>query len=170
MDLSTKVLGTSTAKTLGDRVRAHVLVIGRDHFARGDLATVECFNFIAAQNLTRALARLDVASTRDVFNRIPPSALAVPQVGAVALAVLGAAFEAKQLGGDAPLETWMVKHQRVNGMTVAQAIATFDTVKHRASIAAQRERRSDRARKHARRDTAHRLRVDRYSRRQQATG
>lgn len=165
MDLSTRVLGKSIAHALEERAHAAVLTIGKDRFARGDLASVECFNFIAAANLSRALESFSVRSTKDVFDRVPPSALALPHIGAVALAVLGAAFEKHGLGGGAPLESWMVKHQQTNGMTPEAAIATFHTVKVRASAEAQRERRDVRARKHARRNQAHRTRVDRFSRR-----
>src|SRR5262245_42852366 len=140
MDLSARVLGKNIAHALEERAHAAVLTIGRDTFGRGDLAAVECFNYIAAANLSRALAEFTVTSTKDVFDRIPPTALALPHVGAVALAVLGAAFEKKGLGGSTPLETWMVKHQRTNGMTPEQAIATFHTVKVRALAETKRER------------------------------
>lgn len=161
MNLSTRVLGSSIVKALTERSSSAVLVIGRDSFTRGDLAAIDCFNYIAAANLTRALAALEVSSTRDVFDRIPPTLLAVPHVGAVALAVLGAAFEKKSLGGEAPLEAWMIRHR--GDVNIKAAVATFGTVKRRTAAEAHRERRERRARKHARRDAAHRLRVDRFT-------
>jgi hypothetical protein len=163
MNLSTRVLGSTVAHDLAERATAPVLTIGRDRFARGDLAAIACFNFNAAANLSRALASFKVASTRDVFERIAPSALALPHVGAVALAVLGAAFERKGLGGAAPLEAWMIRHSPADVLP-ADALATFSTVKHRAADEARAERHGGRrARPHAHRNKAHRIRVARSS-------
>jgi len=127
MILSTRVLGAPAVAQLTERASAAVLVIGRDTFTRGDLAAVRCFNYQAAQTLSRVLATFKVKDTADVFHRIPPSALAVPHIGAVALAVLGAAFEARGLGAGAPLERWVTLHDRDH------PIVTFSTLKHRAS-------------------------------------
>jgi hypothetical protein len=162
MDLSARVLGTHATTTLRDRAAAPVLTIGRDRFTRHDLAEVECFNYVAALNLSRACADLGVGSTKEVFETITPLMLAVPQVGAIALAVLGAAFEKKGLGGDAPLEAWVTRHR--DEKTQHKEFVTFDTIKaHSAEQrAARSERKSASARKRARRDTAHRLRVDRH--------
>jgi len=58
----------------------------------------------------------------------------------VSLAVLGAAFEAKGIGGDAPLENWFRKHR--DGGTV-----TFSTLKakqHHDARKATRKRRAPR--------------------------
>lgn len=44
--------------------------------------------------------------------------------GVVSLAVLGAAFEAKGLGGDAPLEAWVKQHQDKD-----ETLTTFSTIK-----------------------------------------
>lgn len=110
MYLSSKFLGSGTVRQLAERVKAPLLVIGSDKFRRRDLATVECYNFLAAANLSAAIAALDVKDTRDLFTRVPPGALVLPRLGAIALAVLGAAFEAKGLGGAAPLESWVERH------------------------------------------------------------
>jgi hypothetical protein len=162
MDLSARVLGTHATTTLRDRAAAPVLTIGRDRFTRHDLAEVECFNYVAALNLSRALADLGVGSTKEVFEQVTPLMLAVPHVGAIALAVLGAAFEKKGLGGDAPLEGWVTRHR--DETTQRKEFVTFDTIKaHSAEQrAARTERKAAHARTRARRDTAHRLRVDRH--------
>jgi hypothetical protein len=142
MDFSNRVLGQSTARTLQARVSAPLLKIGRDTFTRADLAHVECFNFIAAANLSAILNReLQVKDTADVFRHIAPAALALPRLGAVALAVLGAAFEAKGLGGDHPLESWVrnhTEHQRDD------EIVTFGSLKHRQENTHTGKRRTGR--------------------------
>jgi hypothetical protein len=168
MDLSARILGTHTATAIAERNATAILTIGRDRFSRADLAGVSCFNYVAALNLSRALADLDVTSTKDVFDRIAPLALAVPHVGAVSLAVLGAAFEHKRLGGDHPLEAWVTRHR--NADEQKKDFVTFDTIKHHSADqrAATSERKSAKARKAARRDTAHRLRVDRHLSRQES--
>jgi hypothetical protein len=164
MDLSATVLGKHTAELLTTRAAAAVLTIGRDKFTRADLAGVACFNYVAALNLTRALAALDCKSVKDAFDNISPSMLAVPHVGAVSLAVLGAAFEARGIGGDAPLIAWCLNHRDPEAR---KEIRTFDTIKHHAhdQQAASAERRTAKSRKRARRDEAHRQRVDRLTRR-----
>ena len=165
MDLSPTVLGIHTAEVLKQRTAAAVLTIGRDTFTRHDLANVECFNYVAALNLSRVCKDLGVESVRDVFERVTPIMLAVPHVGAVALAVLGAAFEAKNLGGAAPLVAWVRKHH--DPEQSKKEITTFDTIKAHAHEmqAARAERRTARTRKQTRRDEAHRTRVDRFTRR-----
>jgi hypothetical protein len=157
VDLSVKVLGTTVARTLQARIAAPVLEIGKDRFSRVELARVECFNFVACGLLTRALHDLKVSSTRDLYDNYPPTALALPTVGVISLAVLGAAFEHHGLGGAAPLETWMRKHQQNGG-----GMVTFATVKARDAEEKQTERRAKTARKHTRRNAAHALRVKRF--------
>jgi len=81
MDLSAKVLGATVVTYLHKTQDAAVLAIGRDRFTRSDLAAVACFNFVAAANLSAILNReLQVKDTRDVFDRIHPNRLALPQV------------------------------------------------------------------------------------------
>lgn len=127
MYLSTRLLGRHVAQQLQDRAAAPVLIIGRDAFTRADLSALECFNFGAAQNLSRILAEFAVRDTRDVFERIDPRDLAVPHLGAISLAVLGAAFEAKKLGGDHPLETWVTTHRA--SPSPRREFVTFSTMK-----------------------------------------
>jgi hypothetical protein len=136
VDLSAAILGRSVVSYLVDRQSAAVLRIGRDSFDRAALAGVACFNFTAAANLSKILnSELRVADTREVYEKIPPARLALPRLGAVSLAVLGAAFEARGIGGATPLENWYRKHE---GGTV-----TFQTLKHRD---AKRERPKKRRR------------------------
>jgi len=143
------------------RAAAPLLVIGKDVFHRHDLAQIDCFNFLAAMRLSTAVATLGVTSTKDLFDYVAPAHLVLPQIGAVALAVLGAAFEAKGLGGDQPLEAWVLKHRT----TTAEKIVTFQTLKDQECKRTEgetRARKQRRDRKHARRDQAHRLRVSRF--------
>jgi len=127
MDLSTKILGTTTVAYLQTRQKETILHIGSDTFDRASLSHVACFNFNAAHNLSLILNRdLRVKNCRDLFDRIPPEALVLPRLGAVSLAVLGAAFEALNIGGDAPLESWMRKHH-AKGVK----LITFDSLKLR---------------------------------------
>ena len=162
MILSDRVLGSTTTRTLRDRTAAPVLRIGADTFTRHDLAAIDCFNFLAAANLSALLTEhLRVKDTRDLYNNTPPSALAVPRLGAIALATLGAAFEVKGLGGAAPLESWVNKH----ATDKAAPLVTFYTLKHRDEAERAAERKQLKARKAARRDKAHRTRVDRFTER-----
>ncbi len=167
MDLSHRVLGTTIATQIGTRASAVLLQIGRDTFGRADLARVSCFNFTAAANLSAILNKeLKVKDTADVFYRIAPSVLVLPRLGAVALAVLGAAFEVKRLGGEHPLENWVrnhTEHKRV------EDIVTFSTLKAHSRRETS-ETRTRKARTAARRDQAHGLRVARFTQRQTKTG
>jgi hypothetical protein len=161
MDLSPRVLGRDAATKIAARAGAPLLKLGSDVFYRRDLAAVGCFNFMAAATLSRLAADLGVRNTRHLFEHTPPSELAIPHLGAVALAVLGAAFEARGLGGDHPLETWVTRH-RAEG---AREFVTFDTLKHQAAareIGERKAARARKARKAGRRDKAQRLRGDRY--------
>jgi hypothetical protein len=155
MDLSAKILGSDVAKTLQARVTAPILTIGADGLTRKDLAKVDCFNFLAAQNLAYILNRyLKVADIRDVYNNVHPHQLALPRLGSIALAVLGAAFESRKLGGDAPLESWLRKHKC--------EITTFHTIKLNEQKERAEARKQERSRKRARRDKAHTIRVERF--------
>jgi|SRR5262245_4303179 len=155
MDLSARVLGTTAATRLRALESEAVLIIGKDHLTRADLAAVGCFNYVAARNLTTAIRKhLDVRDLKALYNSTPPSALALPRVGTISLAVLGAAFEARRIGGDTPLEQYVKKH--------AEHITTFDTIKHHEQAEAQQERRDRKARKRTRRNQAHETRVERF--------
>ena len=167
MDLSSRILGTHTATKLRERAASAVLMIGSDRFTRADLAGVACFNFQAASNLSAILSRelrggVRVRNTRDVYEMVSPELLAsMPRLGAVSLAVLGAAFEAKGLGGDAALDAWAKRH-----FPSDKAVVTFDTLKARDQAKHADERRREKARKRARRNTAHETRVGRFVDRQ----
>lgn len=159
MDLSPSVLGSGIVARLNERRTAWVLKIGRDGFTRSQLAGVECFNFQAAATLSAVLNKeLNVKDTRDVFERIPPAELALPRLGAIAIAVLGAAFEAKGIGGDAPLVAWVRKH--ASGPDVK--VHTFVSLKIHDAKERAEARSADRERSAARRSKAHRLRRDRF--------
>lgn len=158
MDLSQAILGRSTVNELFTRQRAAVLQIGADTFTRADLADVACFNFTAAANLSKILSKeLQAKNTRDVFDRIHPDRLALPRLGSVSLAVLGAVFQIKGIGGESPLENWFKKHDA--------AIVTFDTIKHRDAAERAKEKQETKRRKRARRNLAHEIRVNRLQER-----
>jgi uncharacterized protein YbaP (TraB family) len=131
MNLATSILGTSAVAKLQEQHGAAVLQIGSDKLTRSDLARVSCFNFHAARMLTHVLSEFSVRSLKDLYDNVPPSALTVPQLGVVSLAVLGAAFEAKGIGGSTPLENYVKKHAETNGNGTLQ-ITTFDTMKKHA--------------------------------------
>ena len=143
MELSERVLGHSAVLTLTERNTSPVLVIGKDKFTRADLASVACFNFLAAQRLSSLFHEIGVADTRDVFERLSPSALALPTIGAISLAVLGAAFEARRLGGGHPLESWVIKH----AANPDKPFRTFDTIKNQQRKRENDERRRRRSRR-----------------------
>jgi hypothetical protein len=125
MDLSPNVLGNHAANQLRERITMPVLQIGKDRFTRKDLSGVECFNFVAAQNLSKILHDLEVKDTKDVFENVTPQDLALPRLGTVSIAVLGAAFQAKGLGGEMPLSAWVSNHTNKEHPD----IATFSTIK-----------------------------------------
>jgi hypothetical protein len=159
MDLSSSVLGAGIVAKLNDRRTAWILKIGRDGFTRAALAGVECFNFQAAATLSAILNKeLKVKDTRDVFDRVSPAELALPRIGAIAVAVLGAAFEAKGIGGETPLVAWVRKHA---GAPDA-AVHTFVSLKVRDAKARAEGKAEDRERATTRRSKAHRLRRDRF--------
>jgi hypothetical protein len=163
MDLASSILGSTAVKYLEDTARAHVLRVGTDTLTRGQLAAVQCYNFHAARLLSNVLHGLKVPNLRYVYDRIPPLALALPNIGSVSLAVLGAAFEAKHIGGDTPLENYVKKHTTKNGGKVT--FVTWHTMKQRDYAEAAREKKLRKQRKHQRRDQAHELRVNRLEER-----
>lgn len=155
MDLSNSVLGTYLVNQLRERVKAPILTIGSDKFSRRDFSRVECFNFAAAANLDYILNHhLKVEDTRDLYFNHNPGELALPRMGSISLATLGAAFEAKGLGGEAPLEMWLRKHDI--------KIATWGTMRDRENEERREEKRRMRSRQHSRRNIAHGLRVARF--------
>lgn len=156
MDLSSHMLGADVRKTLADRAHSPILRIGRDAFTRRDLSNLDCFNFIAAANLSAILNKeLQVKDTRDVYENVSPLALALPHLGSFSLAVLSACFEAKRLGEETPLDAWMKKHRA--------KLVTFSTLKLREAHDRTEERKQKAARKHQRRNKAHGLRIARFS-------
>jgi hypothetical protein len=158
--LSDKVLGTNIVRDIRQRAMRPVLVIGSDTFTRADLSGVTCFNFVAAANLSDAIAPLKIKNTRDLFQHVSPAALALPHVGSIALSVLGAAFEAKKLGGANPLEAWMLQHAAADAK---RPLTTFHTVKAREAKERRQEAKTKKRRKRQRRDEAHQLRLDRFA-------
>jgi hypothetical protein len=123
MEFSTTVLGAGAVRYLRQRADQPVITIGRDRFTRGTLASVECFSFHAAARLEAALKRLRAKDTRDVFERLTPEQLALPAIGAVAFAVLGACFEARAIG---TLDSWVRR-----SLGKDERIVTIDTIKER---------------------------------------
>jgi len=147
VNLSTTILGTAAVKQLQATGSAWILEVGSDRFTRAELAGVGCFNFSAARNLTAILKGVPVKNLADLYARLPPTALALPHLGAISLAVLGAAFEAKRIGGDTPLETWVRKHAGPGRANAAEAMVSFQTLKHRelaAELKTRRRRRRER--------------------------
>jgi len=104
MEYSTVAFGTTVVRHLQQRASTAIVTIGSDHYTRTDLAGVTCFNFIAAAHLNSAIKSLDVKSTRDLFRRIEPAALAKPGIGTYAYVVLAAIFEHDGLGS---IEDWL---------------------------------------------------------------
>lgn len=166
MQLSARILGAEVVRGLAARASVPVLIIGADRFRRSQLAAVGCFNFIAAAHLSEACAALGVKHTRHLFESVPPSALVLPGIGAIALAVLGAAFEVQKLGGDQPLEAWAARHRAKDAKRAFVTFSTMKTQEAKREAGERRAKKARAARKAARRDTAHRLRVDRFTTRQ----
>ncbi len=159
MDLPDSVLGSNVTAAVKKKTAAPLLRIGSDVFYRRDLAAVECFNFNAAASLSAILNHeLNVKNTRDVFDRVSPAALVLPRLGAISLAVLGAAFEAKGIGGHQPLLNYYKQH--LNG---DRPLVTFSTLKDRDAAEVAKETKTRKQRKTSRRNTAHGLRVERFN-------
>ena len=157
MHLSTAILGKAIVDKLEARLSAPVLVIGQDSFTRPQLSKIGCFNFIAAARLSHLLTEeLQLKNTRDLFEKVPPQHLALPGLGSICLATIGAAFEAKKLG---TLQDYIARHTE-KGHT----IVTFTTMKLNVLdvAAAKKEKRDAKARKDRRGRAAHEHRVDRH--------
>lgn len=155
MNLTARILGTHAVDRLSAISQEHVLVAGSDKLTRSDLAGVDCYNFVAARYLTQALHDIGVENLKDVYERVPPRELARPHVGVITLAVLGAAFEHKRIGGDNPLENYVKKHQ--------DKLVTFDTIKLREERAERQAKKDAKRKKRARQQKAHELRVERFT-------
>ena len=157
MDLSTAILGKSIVEHLRAREAAAVLTIGSDRFTRHQLSKIGCFNFAAAARLTHLLTHeLKLKNTRDLFYNVGPQHLALPGLGAISLATLGAAFEVLKLG---TLADYVGRHTD-KGMT----IVTFHTMKHNVldALAEKQERKARKQRKDRRQRAAHEIRVERH--------
>lgn len=162
MNLEASILGSTAVKHLQESAASPVLQVGTDRLTRSQLAAVECYNFHAARLLTHILHdALKAPNLQWVYDKLPPAALAVPRMGVVSLAVLGAAFEAKGIGGSYPLASYVKKH--LDG----GHIVTWDTLKAREHAEVQRENKDRKARKRQRRDQAHKIRVERFTKRDQ---
>ncbi len=159
MDLPASILGAHQVKQIQEGRARPILQIGSDTFTRKDLARTDCFNFMAAVNLNTLLNQhLKVKNTQDLFSHHTPMELALPRMGAVSLAVLGAAFEHKKIGGSQPLVNWVKQHQVTKGI--------WDTLKAREAREISTEKKALKTRKGARRDEAHGIRVKRHEARQ----
>src|SRR5262245_55989584 len=112
---------------------------------------------MAAARLTHLVTEeLKVKNTRDLFYNIAPQHLALPGLGAISLATLGAAFEVKGLG---TLADYVARHTE-KGTTVV----TFSTMKHNVldAAAAKSEKKAVKDRAARRGDKAHEIRVERH--------
>jgi len=163
MNLAPRILGATACTQLQRNADEVILQIGSDRLGRKELAKVGCYNFMAARNLSAVLKTLQVTSLKYLFEHIPPSSLALPHMGVISLAVLGAAFEAKNIGGSSPLESWVAHHANGDGK---QAMVTFHTLKARELAEQLKEKKATKQRKHARKNQAHQLRVMRFGDRQ----
>jgi hypothetical protein len=121
MQYSTAVLGRGTVARLQVRAAAPILTIGRDTYTRASLADVECFNFVAAARLSAAIRALKVKDTRDLYHHVEPEQLALPGIGSICLAVLGACFERAKVG---TLDDWVERTRQKN-----EPVTTFATIK-----------------------------------------
>lgn len=140
MNLSTVILGRTAVAQIQQTQQTAVVEIGRDRLTRADLARVGCYNFVAARLLSAALATLGVRDLQQVYDEVNPKALALPRLGAISLAVLGACFEAKHIGGSAPLESY-TRHHAVKPTTWHTLKAREQKAQRQAAQATRRRRR-----------------------------
>ena len=161
MEMYTELLGSGTVDKLKEAESGAVLQIGKDALTRADLSGVRCWNFMAARRLGRILTEeLGAESLKQVYDEIPPAALAVPQLGVFSLAVLGAAFESRKIG---TLASYVKKH-RTNG----NGVVTWHTLKAREQEEIAKENAEKKRRQRARKNQAHQLRVARHEQRASA--
>jgi len=163
MHLPTAILGKGTVVKLEERQSSAVLVIGDDKFTRPQLSKIGCFNFMAASRLTQYITELKIKNTRELFQTVPPQHLALPGLGPICLATIGAAFEVKGLG---TLADYIARHTEKGHLVV-----TFATMKHnvRDQEAAREEKKAAKKRKASRNDRAQNLRADRHIARAEKT-
>lgn len=164
MHLPDHILGVGAVKAIQERIKAPVLTIGTDRFTRAHLASISCFNFLAASTLSNIVTKaLKVENTRDLFYNVPPGRLALPGLGTISLATLGAAFEHK-LGKT--LSDYIDHHRAEN-----EKVVTFDSIKRHSSDtkAEKRTKESARHRRHGRNAAAHELRTNRFLQRKAGT-
>ena len=144
MYLASTILGSTAVKHLQQTADEAVLVVGSDRLGRRELAGVGCYNFVAARNLSAILKPLQVPSLKFLFEHIPPATLALPHMGVISLAVLGAAFEARKIGGGQPLVAWVKAHA---GNDEKRAMVTFYTLKARELAEQLAEKKAIKARR-----------------------
>jgi hypothetical protein len=156
LHLSESILGKHIVEKLQARGSAPVLTIGRDTFTRPQLSRIGCFNFAAAARLTHLLTELEVKDTRDLFERFGPAHLAIPGLGAICLATVGAAFEILKIG---TLSDYITRHH-----PKGDPMVTFHTMKDHVldAKAARDEKKTAKARRDRRNRAAHEHRVDRH--------
>jgi hypothetical protein len=165
MNLAPRILGTTACTQLQRNADEAILQVGSDRLGRRELAAVGCYNFTAARNLSAILKPFQLPSLKYLYENVPPEGLALPHMGVISLAVLGAAFEARKIGGEAPLENWV----RAHAGSDKQAMVTFHTLKAREAAERAAEKKAVKQRKHARRNQAHHLRLARFGDRQAAS-
>jgi hypothetical protein len=157
MHLPDQILGKGAVEAIQARIKAPVLTIGSDRFTRAQLAGINCFNFAAAATLSNIVnAHLKVKDTNDLFKNVSPNALALPGLGVISLATLGAAFETK-LGKT--LSNYIDHHRAEN-----DSVVTFNTIKaHSHDVQAERQVKKDaKSRRRGRNAKAHEHRVERF--------
>ena len=165
MHLSSAILGTDVVAKLEKRLTAPLLVIGKDAFSRTQLSKIGCFNFTAAARLSHLLSvELAVKDTADLFHNYGPAHLALPGLGAICLATVGAAFEVKKLG---TLADYVQRHQEKG-----QKLVTFHTLKQNVldKEADRKEKQDAKRRRRARLNRAATIRGDRHLQRHDPQG
>jgi hypothetical protein len=165
MNLASSVLGAGAVKHLTYLADEVILEVGNDRLGRKELAAVGCYNFTAARNLSAVLKPLQLPSLKHLFEHVPPASLALPHLGVISLAVLGAAFEVRKVGGANPLLAWVQSHAGDE----KRAMVTFHTLKHREAQELLNEKKAVIERRRGRKGKAHGLRVARFTARQQAS-
>jgi hypothetical protein len=165
MNLAPTILGNYAVTQLQKTAGEVILEVGSDKLGRKELAAVGCYNFHAARNLSAVVKSLQIPNLKYLFEHVPPSDLALPHMGVISLAVLGAAFEVRKVGGSNPLLSWVQLHAP-HGNDAKQAMVTFHTLKMRELAEARNEKQAIKDRKQTRRNKAHKLRVARFGERQ----